>query len=434
MFNKESLLSAKDNLSTLENVTRVGKVKTIKGPIVQVVGLDVFINEVCIIKRADGVEIKGEVIGFEDNIISVMTYEDLSLVGPNSEVYATGRELEIKVSDSLIGKVLNGVGEPISGKKINDGKFVPINGKPPHPLSRPIIKDVMVTGVKAVDSLITIGVGQRIGIFAGSGVGKSTLIGMMVRNTDADINVVCLIGERGREVNEFLERDLGPEGMKKSVVIVATSDEPSLIRIKSSFVATTIAEYFRDQGKSVNLFMDSVTRLALAQRELGLSLGEPPTTKGFTPSVFSVLPKLLERSGTSSNGSITAFYTVLVEGDDMNEPVVDTVRGILDGHISLKRYLAEQNHYPAIDIGASVSRLFTTIASEQHKYAAGRFREIFSTYLKNEDLISIGAYKKGSNPEIDYAIEKYPEMITFLKQNMFENFEFDETVKLLSQF
>ena len=312
-----------------------------------------------------------------------------------------------------------------------EGKFYDINRKPPNPFERRKIEKVMSTGIKAIDGTLTCGEGQRIGIFAGSGVGKSTLLGMMAKYSDADVNVIALIGERGREVLEFIQNDLGPEGYKKSVVVCATSDQPTLVRLKGAFVATTIAEYFRDQGKKVVLMMDSVTRFAMAQREIGLATGEPPTTRGYTPSVFALLPKLLERSGMSKNGSITAFYTVLVEGDDMNEPIADAVRGILDGHIILSRKIAAKNHFPAIDIQNSVSRIMKEIVSEEHYETAGKLKENLAIYSDSEDLINVGAYIKGSNPIIDKAIDLNIPINDFLKQGIDEKYSYVETLEIL---
>jgi flagellum-specific ATP synthase len=316
---------------------------------------------------------------------------------------------------------------------LTSGVEYPIEAQPPDPMARRIISEVLPLGVKAVDGLITLGKGQRIGVFAGSGVGKSTLLGMFARNTKADINVIALIGERGREVREFIERDLGPEGMARSVVVVATSDKPALIRNKAAKTATSIAEYFRDQGKDVLLMMDSLTRFSMAQREIGLASGEPPVTRGYPPSVYSEMPKLLERAGTSEKGSITGLYTVLVDGDDMNEPIADTARGILDGHIVLDRKLGQKNHYPAIDILQSISRVMSSIATKEHKQLSGTLKNVLATYNEAEDLINIGAYKNGSNPDIDYAIKKIKDVNAYLCQETDEKFTFDEEIKLLEQ-
>ena len=334
------------------------------------------------------------------------------------------------MDDSLLGQTLNGLGRPDTGELLA-GREYDVEASPPDPMSRKIISEVLPLGVKAVDGLITVGKGQRIGIFAGSGVGKSTLMGMFARNTKADINVIALIGERGREVREFIERDLGPEGMKRSVVVVATSDRPALERKKAAQTATAIAEYFRDQGKDVLLMMDSMTRFSMAQREIGLASGEPPVSRGYPPSVYSEMPKLLERAGCSDKGSITGLYTVLVDGDDFNEPITDTARSILDGHIMLNRKLAHKNHYPAIDILQSISRCMSQIATREHKQLAGKMKNVMATYNEAEDLINIGAYKAGSNPEIDYAISKIQAVNQFLLQDVNDKFTFDETVEMM---
>jgi flagellum-specific ATP synthase len=359
-----------------------------------------------------------------------MPYDKVEGIGPGSSVENTGAPLKVRVDDSLLGKTLNGMGRPDTGELLT-GKEYSVEASPPDPMSRKIISEVLPLGVKAVDGLITVGKGQRIGIFAGSGVGKSTLMGMFARNTKADINVIALIGERGREVREFIERDLGPEGMKRSVVVVATSDRPALERKKAAQTATAIAEYFRDQGKDVLLMMDSMTRFSMAQREIGLASGEPPVSRGYPPSVYSEMPKLLERAGCSDRGSITGLYTVLVDGDDFNEPITDTARSILDGHIMLDRKLAHKNHYPAIDVLQSISRCMSQIAEREHKQLAGRLKNVMATYNESEDLINIGAYKAGSNPEIDYAISKIQAVNQFLLQDVDAKFTFEETVELL---
>ena len=337
----------------------------------------------------------------------------------------------VKVGDALLGHTLDGIGRPTDCDEIFLTDENPVEAQPPDPMKRKIIDEVLPLGVKAVDGLMTVGKGQRIGIFAGSGVGKSTLLGMFARNTKADINVIALIGERGREVREFVERDLGEEGMKRSVVIVATSDKPALIRNKAAKTATAIAEYFRSQGKDVLLMMDSLTRFSMAQREIGLASGEPPVTRGYPPSVYSEMPKLLERAGTSDVGSITGLYTVLVDGDDFNEPITDTARSILDGHIMLSRKLGHKNHYPAIDVLQSISRVMSAIATSEHKALAGKLKNVLATYNEAEDLINIGAYKAGSNREIDYAVAKIDAVNTFLRQTTDEKFEFDEEIGLL---
>jgi flagellum-specific ATP synthase len=347
-------------------------------------------------------------------------------------VVAAGKPLMVKVGPDVLGRVLGGLGEPIDGKGPVFGEEErPLDADPPDPVRRPRVTEVLRVGIRAMDGMLTCGRGQRLGIFAGSGVGKSTVMGMIARNAEADVNVIALVGERGREVRDFMEESLGEEGLKKSVVVVATSDQPPLIRMKAAFVATAIAEYFRDQGNKVILMMDSVTRFAMAQREVGLAAGEPPTTRGYTPSVFALLPRLMERSGTSEIGSITAFYTILVEGDDFNEPIADQCRSILDGHIILSRDLAARNHYPAIDVPHSVSRIMTNLVSDEHKEAAGKLREVLARYSEAEDLINIGAYVKGSNPKIDYALTKIDEVNEFLKQGVFEQVSYEDTVERL---
>jgi len=353
-------------------------------------------------------------------------------IGPGSLVVATGNTLEVEVGEELLGRVLDGMGNPIDELGSFAIKTVyPVNNQPPNPLMRSRIQEPLALGVKAMDAMLTCGIGQRIGIFAGSGVGKSTLLGMIARNTQADINVIALIGERGREVKEFIENDLQEEGLKRSVVIVATSDQPPLVRMKGALLATSIAEYFRDRGKNVILMMDSLTRFSMAQREVGLAIGEPPVTKGYTPSVFAVLPKLLERAGNSNTGSITGLYTVLVDGDDMNEPIADAVRGILDGHIVLSRGLANKNHYPAIDVLASISRVMPNIVSKEHIELVGRLKDLMSTYKDSEDLINIGAYVKGTSKKVDEAIDKIDQINDFLKQGMYDKYSFEDIQEML---
>ena len=373
-----------------------------------------------------------EVVGFKEGRNLLMPYENVEGIGPGSSVENTGNTLRVRVNEELLGHTLEGLGR-IDGKEPLFGEEYSVEAKPPDPMSRKIIDEVLPLGVKAVDGLITVGKGQRIGIFAGSGVGKSTLMGMFARNTKADINVIALIGERGREVREFIERDLGPEGMRRSVVVVATSDKPALERKKAAQTATAIAEYFRDQGKDVLLMMDSLTRFSMAQREIGLASGEPPVSRGYPPSVYSEMPKLLERAGRAQTGSITGLYTVLVDGDDFNEPITDTARSILDGHIMLDRKLAHKNHYPAIDVLQSISRCMSQIAQRDHKGCAGKLKNVLATYSEAEDLINIGAYKSGSNPGIDYAIQKINEVNGFLMQDVEEKFSFEESVDLMKQ-
>ncbi len=410
-----------------------GRVTQVVGVLVESHGPAARIGEICEIYHSRNAgPLLAEVVGFREDRALLMPFGNLSEVGLGNEVVATGSPLKVRVGQSLLGRVLDGLGRPLDGKGPLDFEAeVSVLGSPPHPLSRRRIKEPLAVGVRALDGLLTLGSGQRVGIFAGSGVGKSTLLGMIARNTAADVNVIALIGERGREVRDFLEKDLGEAGLRRSVVVVATSDQVAVARLRGAQVASSIAEYFRDCGLNVMLMMDSVTRVAWAQREIGLATGEPPTTRGYTPSVFAVLPSLLERSGTSDTGSITGLYTVLVEGDDMNEPVADTVRGILDGHIVLSRALAAQNHYPAIDVLASVSRLMPEVASDEHKEAAGTMRDVLSTYKSAEDLINIGAYADGSNPKIDYAKSKIDEVNAFLKQSVDDPAPFATTVDSL---
>lgn len=410
-----------------------GKVTQIIGLTIESEGPLVQIGELCHIFRKGAAEpVKAEVVGFKSNKVLLMPLDDMKGIGPGCEVRSTGKPMMVKVGPKLLGRVLDGLGNPIDSKgPLEYEKEYSIYNEPPNPFKRPTIKNVLSLGVRAIDTLLTFGKGQRVGIFAGSGVGKSTSLGMIARNTEADINVLTLIGERGRELRDFIEKDLGEAGLKRSVVVVATSDQPALIRLKGAYVGTAVAEYFRDSGRDVMLMMDSVTRFAMAQREVGLAIGEPPATKGYTPSVFALLPKLLERSGTSQDGSITAIYTVLVEGDDMNEIIADTVRGILDGHIVLSRKIAHENRYPAIDVLQSVSRLFTAITTKDHQKAAGRMREVLATYKENEDLISIGAYKDGSNPKVDYAKSMIESVYGFLKQAVDEPSAFDDCVNTM---
>lgn len=421
-----------DLLSETDFAKKRGKVSEVTGLIIKVEGLDAFVGEICEIEIKTSKKIVlSEVVGFVDQMVLLMPLDEIDDIGPGCLVYPTGKKFKVEVSDDMLGMTLDGLGRPYDKEQEIDGQYFDVNRSSPDPFQRKNIEDILPTGVRAIDGLLTIGEGQRMGIFAGSGVGKSTLLGMIARYCEADVIVIGLIGERGREVKEFIEGDLGPEGYAKSVVVAATSDMPPLVRLKGSYVATAIAEYFRDQGKKVVLMMDSVTRVAMAQREIGLATGEPPTTKGYTPSVFTVLPKLLERSGMSHSGSITAFYTVLVEGDDMNEPIADTVRGILDGHIILSRKIAADNHYPAIDIQNSLSRLMKEIVTEEHNNYAGNLRENLATYAESKDLIDIGAYQKGTNAMIDESIRLNLPIKNFLKQRVEDRSPFDDTtVKL----
>ncbi len=414
---------------------RLGKVVKIVGLTIESVGPEAKLNDLCriIIDKNKNISVMAEVVGFREKRLLLMPFESVEGIGVGCIVENTGHPLSVLVGDDVLGHTLDGIGRPTDVAKLDLPYEYPVEAAPPDPMEREIISEVLPLGVKAVDGLITIGKGQRIGIFAGSGVGKSTLLGMFARNTKADINVIALIGERGREVREFIERDLGEEGMKRSVVVVATSDKPALIRNKAAKTATAIAEYFRDQGKDVLLMMDSLTRFSMAQREIGLASGEPPVTRGYPPSVYSEMPKLLERAGTSDKGSITGLYTVLVDGDDFNEPITDTARSILDGHIMLSRKLGHKNHYPAIDILQSISRVMSAIATKEHKEAAGKLKNVMATYNEAEDLINIGAYKSGSNKEIDYAIRKINAVNAFLCQQTDEKFLFDEEIEMLQQ-
>ncbi|MCR5790832.1 MAG: flagellar protein export ATPase FliI [Lachnospiraceae bacterium] len=414
---------------------RLGKVVNVVGLTIESIGPDAKLNDMCriIIDKNSGKSVEAEVVGFRDNRTLLMPYDVTEGIGYGSIVENTGEPLSVDVGEELLGYTLDGLGRLPDGSRCRTGVSYPIAADPPDPMAREIIKDPLPLGVKAVDGILTIGKGQRIGIFAGSGVGKSTLLGMFARNTRADINVIALIGERGREVREFIERDLGEEGMKRSIVVCATSDKPALVRKKAPMTATAIAEYFRDQGKDVLLMMDSLTRFSMAQREIGLASGEPPVTRGYPPSVYAELPKLLERAGNSDKGSITGLYTVLVDGDDFNEPITDTARGILDGHIVLNRKLAHKNHYPAIDILASISRCMSQIATKDHKAAAGRLKNVLATYTEAEDLINIGAYKAGSNPGIDFAIEKINQVNEYLCQDVDAKYSFDDELAQLTQ-
>ena len=421
-------------IETADSYKRYGKVKQAVGLMIESKGPECSIGDVCkIYTKGDGPKaIKAEVVGFKDQNILLMPYLEAANIAPGSIVEATGESLRVKVGSGLIGQVVDAFGNPLDGSVLPKGLAqVSTDQAPPNPMKRPPIREKMAVGVRSIDSLLTVGKGQRVGIFAGSGVGKSTLMGMIARETAADLNVIALVGERGREVREFIEKDLGEEGLKRTIVVVATSDQPALMRLKAAYTATAIAEYFRDKGQNVMFMMDSVTRVAMAQREIGLATGEPPTTKGYTPSVFAILPKLLERTGTTENGSITAFYTVLVDGDDMNEPIADTVRGILDGHIVLDRSLANKGQFPAVNILKSISRVMSNIAEKDHIRAANRFREMLSTYQNSEDLINIGAYKKGSSREIDEAIQFHPKLISFLKQEVDEAASLEESISLL---
>lgn len=400
---------------------RHGRVRDLIGLIVEATGLEAEVGEVCSIDTGRGrSEVPAEVVGFRDGRTLLMALGEATGIGPGARVTAAGHALRVDVSDDLLGRTLDGLGRPIDGlgPSTDGARSRTVLASPPDPLERPRITERVSLGVRALDALVPCGVGQRLGIFAGSGVGKSSLLGMIARSTSAEVNVICLVGERGREVREFIERDLGPEGMARSVVVVATSDQPALVRIKAAFTATTIAEHFRDQGRDVMLMMDSVTRFAMAQREVGLAIGEPPATRGYTPSVFALLPKLLERSGTARAGSITGLYTVLVDGDDMNEPIADAVRSILDGHIVLSRHLAHAGHYPAVDVLQSVSRLVGEVVTRETRSAGDEVRRLMATYRDKEDLIAIGAYQAGTDPRTDAAIAAREPIEQFLRQSV----------------
>lgn len=413
-----------------------GRITRVSGLTIESNGPMATIGELCkIYPYEEGMEpVMSEVVGFKEDKILLMPLGDMDGIASGSKVEGTGRTLEVNVGEAMRGRVLDGLGRPIDGKgPIESEKYYPVSQTPPNPLDRKLIREPLPVGVKAIDGLLTCGKGQRVGIFAGSGVGKSTLMGMISRNSTADINVIALIGERGREVNEFLENDLTDEGLDKSVVIVVTSDQPALIRVKGALVATAVAEYFRDQGLNVMLLMDSLTRFSMAQREIGLAIGEPPVTRGFTPSVFAEMPKLLERAGTSDKGTITGLYTVLVDGDDLTEPVTDTARGILDGHIVLSRAIANANHYPAIDVLASISRVMNSVATDEHKKYSNTIKDIMAVYKEAEDLINIGAYKRGSNKKIDTSIEVIDDINDFLQQSIQSRPKFDESIETMKE-
>ena len=409
-----------DRVERTSSVQVRGRVKEVVGLVVKAALPEAWIGELCLIRSPRSPEpVKAEVVGFRDGDVLLMPLGELVNVGPHSEVVPTGNCLTVKVGDALLGRVLNGLGEPMDAEfkgPLNCNEEFPVLGYPPDPLKRQRVSKPISLGVRAIDAVLTAGEGQRIGLFAAAGGGKSTLLGMIARNTEADVNVITLVGERGREVRDFIENDLGPEGVKRSVIVCATSNESSMVRLKAAYVGTAIAEYFRNKGLKVILMMDSVTRFARAQREIGLACGEPPARAGYTPSVFAELPKLLERSGNSDKGSITAIYTVLVAGDDMNEPVADEVRSILDGHIILSRELAARNHYPAINILESASRVMGAVTDKDHRKSAGALRDALATYKKNEDLIILGAYKTGTDKRVDNAISKISAIDSFLKQ------------------
>ncbi|KPJ86601.1 MAG: ATP synthase [Spirochaetes bacterium DG_61] len=422
-----------DALKDLDTIVAEGKVSKSVGLLLESKGPIASVGDLCrVIIPESGRRIPAEVVGFKNGITLLFPYDNDSGIQSGVPVISTGKPLSALVSNALLGRVIDTLGKPIDGKgPIPYEREYPIFNTPPHVLRRKRITEALATGVKSIDGCLTIGKGQRIGIFSGSGIGKSTLLGMIARSTSADVNVIALIGERGREVRDFIERDLGEKGMEKSVVVVATSDQAPIARIRGAYLATAIAEYFRDKGQDVLFMMDSITRFARAQREIGLAIGEPPATKGYTPSVFSILPKVLERTGMGERGSITGIYTVLVEGDDITEPISDAVRSVLDGHIVLIRRLADRNQYPAVDVLGSVSRLAPYITSAEHKVAVQKLKQVLTYYADAEDLIQIGAYVRGSDRKVDWAIEKIDAVIDFLKQDIEEGFSFEETVRLL---
>lgn len=419
----------------MDSLLYTGNVTQVVGLTIESQGPAVELGEICQLYNLRGDRyIQAEVVGFKDENVLLMPFGELQGIGPGSSVVATRKPFIIPVGEGILGRVVDGLGMPMDGKgNIVPDRWIEVSNSPPNPLERQRIQKPLHLGIRAIDGMLTCGQGQRMGIFAGSGVGKSTLLGMIARNSDADVNVIALIGERGREVREFIEQDLKEEGLKKSVLVVATSDQPALVRIKGAMVATAIAEYFRDMGKNTMLMMDSLTRLAMAQREVGMAIGEPPVSRGYTPSVFAMLPKLLERSGNSSTGSITGLYTVLVDGDDFNEPISDAVRGILDGHIILSRELANRNHYPAIDVLASVSRVMPDIVNREQIKKCNYIKNLMAIYNENKDLINIGAYKPGTNSKIDESMEKMEVINEFLQQEVQEKTTFDETINWMNR-
>lgn len=418
-----------------ETISHIGKIERVVGMSMEASGGNANIGDIVMIYNDEEKrQIPAEVVGFKGDSIQLMAYENMSGIGTDSFIRNTKKRLKIPVGEFLKGRIIDALGKPMDGKgEFLSEQYYYVEMPKLNPLERPPIHERMHFGIRAIDGLNMVGKGQRIGIFAGSGVGKSTLLGMIARNVKADINVIALVGERGREVREFVEKDLGPEGMKRSVLVIATSDQPAMLRMKCPMVATTIAEYFRDKGQDVLLMMDSLTRFAMAQREIGLATGEPPVARGYTPSIYAEFPKLLERSGNFKKGSITGVYTVLVEGDDTNEPIADTVRGILDGHIVLSRHLANANHFPAIDISASISRLMNNLVDPEHKELASKLRNTLSLYEKNADLIAIGAYKRGTNPKLDYAISKIDLINQFLMQQIAEQVSYEDMLKRLKE-
>jgi len=422
-------------LDQIDPILLHGKVTQVVGLVIEATGPAVSVGDLCYVYPRDGEEpIPAEVVGFRGKSALLMPLGDMRGIGPQSVVVPSFKPPTVKLGDSLLGRVIDSVGSPIDGNgPVRCSAEYPLVNKPMNPLDRQRIRAPLATGVKAIDTCLTCGKGQRIGIFSGSGIGKSTLLGMIARHTEADVNVIALVGERGREVKRFIEEDLGEQGLARSVVVAVTSDQPALLRLQGAFVATAVAEYFRNKNKDVLLMMDSVTRFAMAQRQIGLAIGEPPTTRGYPPSVFALLPQLLERAGTSKAGSITGIYTVLVEADDMNEPISDSVRSILDGHIVLSRDLASRNHYPAIDVLQSVSRVMVDVVSNHQTEVANQARKVLATYREAEDLINIGAYIEGSNPDIDYAKQKIAALNMFLTQNVEDHFDFKGNIPALEK-
>lgn len=423
-----------DAIAGVDTIKHMGRVVRVRGLLIESEGPPAQIGDLCQVERPDGRTVWAEVVGLDQDRVQLMPFADAGGIEIGTPVIGMGYPLSVPVSDKLLGRVLDSLGRPTDGRgEISSTTSYPAIASPPPVMERSPIRQQLYTGVRAIDALVPVGMGQRLGIFSASGVGKSTLLGMIARNTSADVNVVALIGERAREVREFLENDLGPEGLARSVVVVSTSDTPPLARLRGAFVATAIAEYFRDRGKNVMLLFDSVTRFARAQREIGLSIGEAPANRGFPPSVFALLPRLLERAGTAAQGSITGFYSVLVEGDDLDEPVSDTVRGILDGHLVLSRRLAERSHFPAIDVLGSISRLQNRVTSEDQRDAAGELRSLLAAYTEREDLISIGAYARGSDARVDRAIERIDGINTFLRQRISERSSPEDTIAGLKE-
>jgi flagellum-specific ATP synthase len=427
----------KDIIAELDPIKYTGRVERIVGLTIESIGPDVKYGELCKIKLDHGDYLYAEVVGFNRNRVILMPIGDMKGIVPGADVIAAGSALMVPVGDELLGRVISGVGTPMDGKgPIYTKERYPVTSEPINPLERAVIDKYLSVGVRAIDGLNTVGRGQRLGIFSGSGVGKSTMIAMIARYTEADVNVVALIGERGREVKDFVEKELGPEGLRKSVVVVATSNQPAMLRIRGAYLAHAIAEYFRDRGKHVNLLMDSITRFSMAQREVGIAAGEPSSMRGYPPSTFSLMAKLMERAGTiAGGGSITGFYAVLVEADDMNEPISDHARSILDGHIVLERRLAHKGHYPAVDVLQSISRCMKDVVTPEHLAAANKFRELLAAYTEHEDEISLGAYARGSVPSVDKALDMMDQMNAFLRQGIYERDAYDAIVqKLIDMF